>query len=483
MMLFFSTCTNDGRVKLVAIGDSLTMGIQDAGLVKDYQLHSYPYLIATQMGLGTYFEQPYVTAPGFGSPPYAEPLKLEDGQIVSTYMEENPGALALLLRYLPRLENFSLARPYDNLGVGGAWLHDVRRTTSQSNAVLPGNYLFDMVLRNSFNPDFGDTTMLQQAVSLNPTIILLWIGNNDILRAVMEGGDPSQITDETEFRNEFTALLSDLQDQTEAAVFVANIPEHLAFTHILDDIFQPVSGYQGGVAVPVLFDPDTVLPFNFGDAGDPVYVPILTAEGDIDDPVEYFVQEAIEGYLERGIGIPDAEDLETLGVASSPTEADALFEDIEFALTAAGVTIGPDVGTPFTGDYTITQSEFAEILDAVGAFNVILQDAASQFGVPLVDINQLWDPETEGAFYGYSGEFVMDDPEHTIFSLDGVHPNNLGHAVVANAFIEEINRELGMSIPALNLEDYEGQYVPYMGMGLQKDSIRAISGVGQFFVP
>jgi len=482
-VLFFNTCTtNDEQVKLVAIGDSLTMGIQDSGLVKDYQLHSFSYLIATQMGLGNGFEQPYVAAPGFGTPPYAEPLKLENGRIISTYLEEGIGTLALLLRLMPLLENLSLPRPYDNLGVGGAWLHDIRHTTGNSNSVVPGNYLFDLVLRNSFNSDFGNTTVLQQAVMLNPAIVLLWIGNNDILRAVMEGGDDSQITDSAEFRNEFSMLLSDLQAQTEAEVFVANIPAYLAFTHILDDIFQVVDDYMSGVPVPVLFDPDTILPLDFGDTGSPLYIPILTDEGDGDDPVEYFVQEAIEGYLEQGLGIPDADDLVSMGLAANQDDADDLFLDIQSALDAVGVTVGPDVGTPFSEDYTITESEFADILDAVADFNVIIEGLCSQFDVPLVDINHLWNPDNEGAFYGYSGEFVLDDPENTVFSLDGVHPNNLGHAIIANAFIEKINEALEMNIPALNLEDYKGQYVPYMGMGVQKSTIQALSGVKDFFV-
>jgi lysophospholipase L1-like esterase len=451
------------------------MGIQDSGLVKDYQLHSYSYLIAMQMGIGSSYEQPYVTAPGFGTPPYAEPLKLENGRIAATYLEEGLGGFALLLRYLQRLENLALARPYDNLGVGGAWLHDVRHTTSNANSVLPGNYLFDVVLRNSFNPDFENTTMLEQAVQLNPNIILLWIGNNDILRAVMEGGDTGSITGETAFRNEYVSLLTDLQTQTDAAVFMANIPEHLAFTYILDDIFQIVDGYQITVPVPVLFDPDTILPINFGDVANPSYIPILTDEGSDEDPVEYFVQEAIEGYLEQGLGIPDADDLLSMGLGVD-------YATMQSALNSAGMTIGPDIGTPFSEDYTITESEFTDILAAVAAFNVILQDVSTQFNVPLVDINHLWNPENDGAFYGYSGEFVLDNPENTIFSLDGVHPNNLGHAVVANAFIERMNETLEMEIPPLDLEDYKGQYVPYMGAGVQSRSMRALSGVKEFFI-
>ena len=481
-VLSFSTCSTKEYIKLVAIGDSLTMGIQDAGLVKDYQLNNFPYLIAKQMGLDDSLEQPYVTPPGFGSPPFAEPLKFENGRIITTYLEEGIGQLALLMKLLPLLENLSLERPYDNLGVGGAWLHDIRHTTSYDNSVVPGNFLFDLVLRNTFNPDFGNTTVLQQAIELEPTIVLLWIGNNDILRAVMEGGDTSQITDSTEFRNEFTLLLSDLQAQTEAAVFVANIPGHLAIMQILENIFQIVDGFQSNVPVPVLFDTETILPINFGDPGSLQYIPLLTVEGTDVDPVEYFVQEAIEGYLGQGLGIPTADDLLSMGLALDQDGADALFLEIQSAMVDAGVTMDTGVGVPFTEDLTITESEFTDILTALAEFNVILQDVSFQFDVPLVDINHLWNPENEGAFGGYSGAFVLDDPENTVFSLDGVHPNNLGHAIIANAFIDMINEELQMGIPKLNPEDFKGQYAPYTGTGIKRGSIQALTGVRDFFI-
>jgi hypothetical protein len=99
-----------------------------------------------------------------------------------------------------------------------------------------------------------------------------------------------------------------------------------------------------------------------------------------------------------------------------------------------------------------------------------------------VDINHLWNPENEGAFDGYSGAFVLDDPENTVFSLDGVHPNDLGHAIIANAFIDMINEELQMGIPKLDPEDFKGQYAPYTGTGIKRSSIQALAGVRDFFI-
>ena len=40
-----------------------------------------------------------------------------------------------------------------------------------------------------------------------------------------------------------------------------------------------------------------------------------------------------------------------------------------------------------------------------------------------------------------------------------MHPNNLGHALIANAFIAVINEVLDIKIPELDPEDYKGQYV------------------------
>jgi len=39
--------------KIVAVGNSLTAGYQSAGLRRDFQEHSYPYLIVQQMGKAT----------------------------------------------------------------------------------------------------------------------------------------------------------------------------------------------------------------------------------------------------------------------------------------------------------------------------------------------------------------------------------------------------------------------------------------------
>jgi hypothetical protein len=55
--IFIAGCVRPGpeeepkTLRVVALGDSMTNGIQDAGLLRDFQLNSYSYLIAKQMGI------------------------------------------------------------------------------------------------------------------------------------------------------------------------------------------------------------------------------------------------------------------------------------------------------------------------------------------------------------------------------------------------------------------------------------------------
>jgi lysophospholipase L1-like esterase len=471
LFLFFSCGSKEeAPLKLVAIGDSTVMGIQDMGLVVDYQQKSFPYLIAKQLGIAGEFEQPYVRSPGISSPPYERPLELQNGQIIASYLPENITQQELFQLITQRLDNALLERPYDNLGIGGAQLFDMRNTTGSRNSVRPNNIFFDVVLRNLYVPPypyFDNTTVLQQAAQLEPNIILLWIGNNDILQAVTKGGDEDLITDPTDFREEFIRLLNDLRNTTSASIIMGNVPGYLPYGYALDKIFIDGLG-------PVVFSTTNFEPIDFREVigeQSPVYIPLLLKE----DNVKHLTLNAGVEYLENGMGIPDEEILKSDLYKFSPEQAKALVS----AMTAQGLnTAGVDFGNHLKGENTITESEKQVILDTIGEYNLILEDLSSQFKVPLVDIHHLWDPDADVPFGGYSGEFVLFNQENTIFSLDGVHVNNLGHALLANAFIDVMNDRLQMGIQKLDPEDYRGQYI---GKDIKRYSIKALKEVKNTF--
>jgi lysophospholipase L1-like esterase len=149
------------------------------------------------------------------------------------------------------------------------------------------------------------------------------------------------------------------------------------------------------------------------------------------------------------MGIPNAAALTQMGLPAAQAQL------LEQGMKAAGLN---PTGQPFPGTMSLTVTENDAIKQAVDGFNSTLQSLAAQFQVPIVDANSMLTTLKTSGLEGYSGRFVMLDPANTAFSLDGVHPNDGGYAIVANAFIEKINATFQLTIPKLNTAEFKGQY-------------------------
>ncbi len=88
---------------------------------------------------------------------------------------------------------------------------------------------------------------------------------------------------------------------------------------------------------------------------------------------------------------------------------------------------------------------------AVERFNEIIEDAADQYDVEVVDVNGLFaDIGKKG--YTVGGQKLTTNFLGGIFSLDGIHPTNTGHAILANLFIKTMNSRLGAGISPVSVE-------------------------------
>jgi hypothetical protein len=422
-----------------------------------------------------------VESPGIGVFPYKEPLKLQNRQIVQTLWPSPPNPTEMFAWIFPKLSNVWYSLPYNNLGVNGARLFDMRNTTTYSDN-NNGNYFFDIVLRNSTPtglPNFNGKTAVQEALMLQPDIILLWIGNNDILGAALVGcgingkidlqdfpytTTKTPITPYGDFTDEYRRLLSDLKSGSSAHIVMATIPKYLPFALALDDIYKPT--LVGNRLC--LFNPQTFAPIDFDpDPDAELYIPLFLEE----TTATHLLLTGAIAYLE-GKGIYDAAALDTMGYNS--TQAALVISTLE----AAGIT--PSFAM-LTGDFTITPDEETTVIDVITKYNVILTSLSTEFDVPLVDIVGSWWGDastTNPAFGGYSGAHPIQDQDTTTFSLDGVHPNNLGHALSANAFIKVLNQEWSLGIPELNPESFKGQYT---GKSILPGSIKAIERVKEMY--
>ncbi|MCA9730836.1 MAG: hypothetical protein H6696_10285 [Deferribacteres bacterium] len=442
--------------KFVAVGNSLTAGFQSSGMVETAQVNSYPALIARQLGKQS-FQQPLIAEPGIGSTSGMTPLQLVNGDITAQPLTVNP---------LTLLKNATLARPYDNLGVPGATLHDVFNATGAATSASGSNLFFDMILRN---PNLGNTTQIEQAILLNPSLMILWIGNNDALGAALAGGNINLLTPTANFTADYTSVLTKIRTSTHAALILANIPyvTDIPFVNALDGVIN------AGMGVPVI---STVADVN-GDGVNEVvnvdfnplpnaelYVPLVTEE----TGVAHLTIPALSMY-QAGVGVPDSAALVAMGFPSLNASA------MVAAMKANGLV---PTGQPLPGSVTITASEATTIKTRVDEFNGVIASLAQTFQAPVADMNAALSVLNASGIDGMSGKFVLLDPVHTAFSLDGVHPNDAGYAIVANQFITVINGALGLQVPQVNVSDYAGQYV---GKPVAKIALEAAEQVKAIF--
>jgi len=367
--------------RYVAIGDSLTAGFTSGGLVQTYQVNSYPALIHRQAtGSDSGFEQPLITPPG----------------IPSLLILTSLGPTFTIAPGQGQPANLNLPRPYNNLGIPGATLHDILNTTRGG--------IYELILRNA-NPAFGNSTDIVQALALHPTFVTVWIGNNDALNAATSGIVNDQtLTPAAQFDAEYKALLGAIAGNSTAKMAVALIPDVTSIPFVT-------------TIPPVVVNPATRQPVLVG--GKPVF--LIGPHGPL-GPGDHVLLTAA-GLLGQKppIGVPAA-----LGGS----------------------------GTPLPDQVILDAKETATISARIASYNSSIRAAAGGVGAAVVDTNALLhELATSGIDVG-GIEFTSAYLTGGVFSYDGVHPTAFGYAFVANAFIAAINDKFGSSIPPVDYFPY-----------------------------
>jgi lysophospholipase L1-like esterase len=417
----------DASTPYVAIGNSLTAGFMDSGLIENGQANSYAMIVATQMGLNMdTFTQPWIGFPGIGTTDVgagntAGVLHFNGTTVVPvaiTPADQVPGLLK------------AVAQPtqYHNLGVPGAFSFDLLNAYSaaSSHGVNLGspNSFFEFINRAGplvglFKnievpaappaPGYWTGSQFYQVIAKGPALVTAWIGGNDFLFGATSGepiGHPAI---------------------TPPGEITAPVPGTYAYNY---------SAFLGSLAAGLN-----------GRNGFPT--PIVGATLPLVRNIAYFLDrgtfETIFGQLQLTYEEPDAEYI--------------LFVDF----------IGSDLPTTPQGmlpaNMTLDAAEVQYLDDdVIGKYNEAIvgtmgmvtgNPGAPIEQLPIVDFNQAMDDLRAGN-PGATWHFLLHritNPTGTIedwaaatyFSLDGVHPNNKGYAFTANAFIAKINEVTGSS--------------------------------------
>ena len=188
--------------RLIVIGDSLSAGFQNGSLLASQQINGYATLLAEQAG--TPLPLPLIAAPGIPN--------------VMTLIDPGPPPV------VGTLPGLSIGR--------------IDPTQQVMNLAVPGHGVWD-VLNNRPDFAFDDLTDLvlglpglfagislsqvEWAEALQPTTILVWVGSNDVLGAVVTG-DAANITPPADFADDYTEMMQRLA-ATGATLVIANVPD------------------------------------------------------------------------------------------------------------------------------------------------------------------------------------------------------------------------------------------------------------------
>jgi lysophospholipase L1-like esterase len=286
-----------------------------------------------------------------------------------------------------------LARPYNNLGVPAAKVSDLL------TRVTDGGGFHDLILR-------GRGTALAQGLSLKPTMVTLWIGSYDLLGAIVNGRaiEGVTLTPVASFRTAYQAVVDAIK-QSGAFAVAANLPDVTTIPFV--NTIQPIV-VSPSTGAPVRVNGQTVA--------------LIGPDGPL--PANSLITLAAAPLLLRGDGIP----------------------------ASLGGT-----GRALPNEVILDLGEVAAIRERVGQYNQAIAEICQGAGIPVLDIHTFFaDTVARGYMVGgitLTSAFLSGG----IFGFEGVHPTDLGYALIANEWIRFINSR-GGQLPEVNLG-------PYLGVG------------------
>lgn len=475
----------------VAIGNSLTAGYMDGTVSRMSQANSYPNILAKQFAVvgGGLFEQPdfSMDVNNLGG------LELGGNPIANTRLvidasqgrpEPIAGVTAIEVSALQ-------AKAYNNMGVPGA---------KSFHLLAPGYGNLAGVALGAANPYFvrhattPSATVLGDAMTKNPTFFTNWIGSNDVLAYATSGGsgvdqnstgnlDPStyggnDITNVNVFASVYSTIINTLTSNGAKGV-VSTIPYVTSIPYFTTVPYNPLTPAKlGGSANISALNAQLYGPLNaiFSAYGEPNRVHLLSATAAnpllikdvdaIDRSAEITGALTLQGYP----AATAAAFGNIFGKARQATANDLV------VLTAASVIGTTNAGAPapvningvsypLANQWVLSEIEQISVTSATDSFNNTIRSIAASKGLAVADMNAIMQQLVQGLrvadgqiytanyFYNSNG---MNNISTVLFSLDGVHPNARGYAVIANEILKVINTHYKAKLPLVVAGNYPG---------------------------
>ena len=494
----------------VAVGNSLTAGYMDGTVYKSGQANSFPNLLAQQFAL--------VGGGAFTQPSYAEDVNNLGGiqglagfntRLVLDANQLNPNGTRGAVETIVGTSTITLtpqATAYNNMGVPGA---------KSFHLTFPGyGALNPYFARHATSPT---ATVLGDAMSKNPTFFTNWIGANDVLSYATNGGAQSDgITPAVDQTGNMNAASYGSNDITDPGLFnivygqivttltaggakgvVATVPSVTSIPYFTTVPYAPLTAQSLGKGLaPVGSDDATQIAYGtaamnqlntelygllkgvFTAGGEPNRVKLLNTA--TENPVLIYDVDAVDrsvqisGYL-QSVLFYDATTANTFGAifgkSRQTTAADLIVlpasssasGGIGANIAGAPIQINKNgISYPMANKWVLTANEQTKVANATTAYNNSIRAIAASKNLAVADMNAIMNQlvgglriET-GQIYTANYFSGVATENKVLFSLDGVHPNARGYAVIANEIIKVINEHYNANLPLHYVNNFPG---------------------------
>ncbi len=416
------TSGNTDLSRYVAIGNSLTSGYADGALRKEGQTESYPNMLAQQFKLvgGGDFKIPYLTD-GAGNDGSGNPRRILYNKYDSTTKTYSLAVKFDAGKPVTDLtQSVSLSGPYNLVGAPG-----VRAVDANWNVYSTLNPFL-----KRFCAQPGVSTLVTEAMRLNPTFFTMWLGNNDVLGYATAGAtgqvDPAipytagALSDPNYVKMNIAAAVDSLTKNGAKGV-ICNIPDVTSVPFFTTVPWNVIALTDQNIV--------NALNANYAPLG------ITWALGQnhiiIADPAS-----------PAGLRAATAEDLILLSIPQ---------DSIKLA--------GWGTIKPVPDAYVIDKDEALVIKNHTAQYNADIATIAATKGIALADMNSYMKTLQSGVVFNgitLTPKFISGGA----FSLDGVHPNNRGYALIANEILRVINAKYAAVIPYVDVTNYTGVVFP-----------------------
>ena len=462
---FQVTKGNADFTKYIALGNSLTSGYRDNALYRSGQENSYPNIIAGQMKAagGGEFKIPYMPndVGGFNNASFGGlfpgklELKIVGGAL--TPVATAPGAA---------LDNVAAAGPYQNMGVPGA---------KSYHLLAPGYGSQAGIAAGTANPYFfrfsnsATTSVVSQAADQKPTFYSLWIGNNDVLGYATGGGvgldhnetgnvaaatyASGDISNVTVVKNSIAGIAAAMKAGGAKGGVIANIPSVTAIPYFTTVPATPISGLTD-VQVTALMSAQAYGRYNAG-LGQAKAAGLLS-----DAEYQQRLIKFTAGTAVNGAVILD-KDLTNLAALGLPNYRQTTSKDLIVLTALSLLRQGVGTQTPLEDKYVLTAKETAKAEAAVIKYNAAIAEIATANNLALVDAyTEMKKLSSVSGIKYYGQTYTTTFVSGGAFSLDGVHLTGSGYAIVANMFIDAINRKYQSTLRHVYPGNYPGIAIP-----------------------